>query len=178
MVHLDYLSTVVWNEVRLDHSDEKVCLQIASIFQNFQQFTEFPTMLERRPTGQSIIIIRGDMVRATSIMEAVAERDKRALFEMDLLDLVRTEYTFFEDIRRRLLRVERLQGLVLLQNFASLIKSRSYDERRRCSEITRFIEILEVYPEIVIICLEKGETVDWKLKRLGPVYVDLDDVAE
>ncbi|KAF4829946.1 hypothetical protein CGCTS75_v006204 [Colletotrichum tropicale] len=94
---------------------------------------------------------------------------------MDLLDFSDGEIDEVVVTETRLILASRVEGLVLLQNFAPLVAKRSYGEEQRCGEITRFIELLAAYPGSIVLCLEKNDTVDWKLKKLGPEYIHLDD---
>ncbi|KAK1845495.1 hypothetical protein CCHR01_11870 [Colletotrichum chrysophilum] len=97
---------------------------------------------------------------------------------MDLLDFSDGKTDEVPAVEARLRSATRVEGLVLLQNFAPLVAKRSYDKQERCDEITKFIEVLEAYPGPIILCLEKSDAVDWKLRKLGPVYIDLDDASQ
>ncbi|KAH0439162.1 hypothetical protein CcaCcLH18_02957 [Colletotrichum camelliae] len=150
MVHLDHLSPVAWNELSFNNNgDEKICAKVLSTLRIFRPLDKAQARLEGRPAGL-IMIAHGDMIRAISIM-GVAEHDKRALLEIDLLDLIRNTRNIKDE--DGLFRV--LQG--------------------RLNLATHFIEMLETYSEIVVLCLEKDDTIDGKLRKLEPVYVNMDD---
>ncbi|KAF0319661.1 hypothetical protein GQ607_013141 [Colletotrichum asianum] len=185
IVHLDHLSPVLWNEVQLDNRDEKACIQILSVLRASRPLKNAHTELGASSPGLILVVVQSDMLRTTSIIRAAAERDKKALFEIDLLDLVDLVEEEGDDklivesrLELRLDSAARMGGLVLLQNFAPLVATRSYEEQQRCAEITKFIELLEAYPGPIVLCLEKHDPVDGKLRKLGPLYIEIDNAGQ
>ncbi|KAF4478220.1 hypothetical protein CGGC5_v014001 [Colletotrichum fructicola Nara gc5] len=176
MVHLSYLSPVSWKETTVDAKDGKACAQVLSILRTFEPSKEAHAHPKATSAGR-IIVAYDDILRIIFVMGAVAAHDQRPLLELDLLDLPQNQEQLFPYLEIRLDMAARLGGLIVLHNFASLVARRSFDKPERCQDITRFIDFIEVFSGIVILCLETNDLLDGKLRKLRPVYIDIDDAA-
>ncbi|KAF6828683.1 hypothetical protein CPLU01_08345 [Colletotrichum plurivorum] len=69
----------------------------------------------------------------------------------------------------------RIHAVVCLQNFAPLLRPRSFDKRSQCRDSTKFIRIQSLYPGVIFVCLKHEDEVDSKFQKMKLIEIRLDE---
>ncbi|KAF4434005.1 hypothetical protein CFRS1_v010557 [Colletotrichum fructicola] len=127
-----------------------------------------------RSNGQ-IVILRTRMYFISPVVAGVAENARRPLVWLDLLDVIHHQEDYIQQLQKIFEDVQKIEAYLYLVNFAPLVAKRSYEDRRGCVEIRRFLDLLRSYHGVVFICLSRHDETDPVLDTMGPVELKLHD---
>ncbi|KAE9580129.1 hypothetical protein CGMCC3_g3909 [Colletotrichum fructicola] len=171
-IFIDHLRPVKWEECELTQDGLSAAASL-SLLPSCRGDVQ-PSQSFFRSNGQ-IVILRTRMYFISPVVAGVAENARRPLVWLDLLDVIHHQEDYIQQLQKIFEDVQKIEAYLYLVNFAPLVAKRSYEDRRGCVEIRRFLDLLRSYHGVVFICLSRHDETDPVLDTMGPVELKLHD---